>query len=337
MKKLIQGLLLILIPLSCDLDTTSSEIPDIKGNIIFFNGLAETFSVLNVDDEYITNDVAETGQWPNHIIYNTEFEDELIVVNSGDNSISILDIGTLETNLEIYLEENKNPYMAIAQSGTNYIYTTCYYSNEVVKVDRETGETISTITVGDKPQGGAILGTKLFIANTCYGEDTGTITVIDIDTDTVLTTFDTGKNPQSLIAFENEDEIHIICTGENDESDETDGEVIVIDSDSYETIVTISVGGSPVYSEGSINETEDIVYLYGTSGIYAYNYSSYTKIDTDIDDTFYSGLTYVEETNKIYASNFDGDEIDIYNGEDYSFEKSIEASDGPQQLLFIKE
>lgn len=332
MNKLITGLILIVV-ISCA-NIQESEIPEIQGNILLFNGLAETLSILDIDSESIYNNIKTTGIWPNHITTDTD----LILVNSGDNTVSIMDIDTLETKKDIYLGSGKNPWMSFPVS--NNIYVTCYLADEVIKINRNSGEKLTSIPVQKNPQGGAIVGNRLFIGNV-FTENpmSSSISVIDLKTDKVEKNIPLPfQNPQTIIPFENRNEIHIVCTGINsiDSSKNDDGVIIIMDSNTFEIKSTINIGGSPVYSEGSINMDKKLVYLYGTTGISAYNYETNEIIDTAIDNIFISGLLYIPETNKIYASNFAGDSINIYKGDDYSYEKSVQTSDGPQQLLYIK-
>jgi len=332
MNKLTMSLILLIF-FSCTI-VQESSVPEIRDNILFFNGLAESFSIMDIKSETVINNIQTTGMWPNHIIYDTD----LLLVNSGENTISILNIDDLSLKKEIYLGSGKNPWMTFPIPNSSFIYVSCYLTDQVIKVDRVSGEILKTITVQKNPQGGVLVGEKLFIGNT--GSDT--ISVIDTVTDKLEQTIvlpdvpnTTKLNPQTVIGFENRNEIHVVCSGVNSFVN-SDGVIIVINSDTYDVKSVIETGGSPVYSEGSINETDKTVYLYGTTGIMAYNYETYEIIGTGIDNIFISGLIYISETNKIYASDFSADSILIYGGDDYSYEKSVLASDGPQQLLHIK-
>ena len=333
MNKILMTLILLIF-FSCAI-VQESDVTDIRNNIIFFNGLAESLSIMDIKSETIKNNVKTTGIWPNHITYDTD----LILVNSGDNTLSILNIDDLELKKEIYLGSGKNPWMAFPVPETKYIYVSCYLTDQVIKVDRVSGEILVTISVQKNPQGGVILGKKLFIGNT--GSDS--ISVINIMTDIVEQTIilpnvqnRTKLNPQTIIGFDNKNEIHVVCSGINNFVN-SDGVIMVLTSDTYEVKSVIETGGSPVYSEGSINEKSKTVNLYGTTGITAYNYETYEIVETGVDNLFISGLIYIPDTNKFYASDFDADSILIYRGDDYSYEKSVQASDGPQQLLYIKE
>ena len=327
MNKFIWLMIPVLI-LSCN-QKQDVYIPETKGNIIFFNGLAESLSIIDISTDTVYNDVKTTGMWPNNMTLNTN----IFLVNSGDNSISIYDPENLNLLKEIYLGTGKNPWMSFHIPNSNYLYVSCYLSDEVIKVNTNSGESIKTLTVGKNPEGGCIVDNRLFIGNT--GSDS--ISVIDISADSIEETIDLktysskeNLNPQSIIPFPDREEIHVISTGANI--------VIVFNSTTLKYKTTINVGGSPIYSEGNINYDKELVYLHGTRGISAYNYQSHEVTDSigGLDKTFISGLTFIPSKNKLYASDFSNDKIYIIDGDSYINEKTLEASDGVQQLLYIK-
>ena len=333
--KILLLILTITFYFSCNL-SDNKDIHNPVGNIIFFNGLAETLSVLDIVEEKIYNDQVVTGVWPNHILY----DDNLYLINSGSNSLEIYDISTLSKIGEIYLGTNTNPWMIFKKSGENKAYITCYYSNSIKVVNLEALEVTSTISVETNPEGGVIAGDYLYIGNT----NDDTISVINMISDSLETTITLPStdgvenlNPQSIIYIEELNELHIVCTGNNPLTGSgSEGSIMIYNINSQSFTETISIGGSPVYFEGGTNTTDKIVYLGGSSGLLAYNYETRGIISTGIIDNI-SGIYYLPESDKIYLSLFNDDKIDIYYGDDYSFEKSLTASDGPQQLLYIKE
>lgn len=312
-----------------------------KGKLVAFNGLAETVSIIDLEIETIYNNITETGSWPSHITF---IDSRLYLTNSGNNSISIYnkEINFLKS---IYLGENKNPWTTFPLKNSNKLYVSCFLSNEILLVNTET-ENIKVIHTGSTPQGGTISGNKLYIGNTNYKGwndfGVGFVSVIDTVTNSHLKDIhlnymgEVGINPQSIVeAVENK--LYIICSGIPGEDD---GNIFIVDKNSDEISGVIKTGKSPVYSEGSINTKKNIIYLYGVGGLFSYNYSSGEIVEFAADltnsDAFFSGLTYVEETNKIYVSEFNKALIHQFNGDDYSYEKSYQASDGVQQLLYIK-
>lgn len=347
MNKILLSITLIFL-FSCDV-VQETELHKTKGNLIFFNGLATTLSILDIYEEKTYNNVRTTGYVPNYLYYDYD----LLITNSGDNNIYIMDIDTLNVKKVISLGESKRPWMCFPIDGSDYIYVTCYDSDSVIKLNRKTGEILQEISVHEddydktknSPEGGVIVGNRLFIADSTIidSDNIDGISVINLETDTLekyieleITVNRDIWNTQSLIAFDNT--IHIVCSGRNTgATGESDGAILVMDTSTYEITDIVEIGGSPVYSEGGLDTTRELVYLSSSNGILCYNYTTLEIIDTGITGRWFSGLYYLENTNKIYASAFDDDRIYIYNGDDFSYEKSLEASDGPQQLLYIKE
>ncbi|QEN05244.1 hypothetical protein EW093_11145 [Thiospirochaeta perfilievii] len=334
MNKLLSVIITVLM-LSCNNDK-QIIIPEIKGNIVFFNGLAETLSVLDIPENRVYNNVQITGMWPNHLV----LTDTIILVNSGDNSISLYDDKDLHKTKEIYLGSGKNPWMTFPLPNTDFLYISCYISDEVIKVNKQSGEILKAIKVGKNPEGGCLINNRLYIGNTT----SNSISIINTLDDTIEKTVNLRDiipnrifNPQSIIPFKEREEIHVICTGENS-TGVSDGVVIILNSKSLQLKSTIEVGGSPIFADGGINFSKKLVYLHGTTGLGAYNYETYKKIGitTVFDNIFISGLLFIPETNKIYLSNFAKDEIYILNGDSYNHEETIQASDGVQQLIYIR-
>lgn len=339
-------LILIILPFilfSCK-QIDEKDYPNAKGNILTFNGLAETFSMLELSTDRIYNDIVTTGGIPNHI---TQDGSRLFLVNSGDNTISIINSYTLTTIKSIHLGVNKNPWMVFPVANTNYIYVTCFESNELLRVDIETEEILSITGIDNKPQGGTLVGSTLYIGNTHFigwnNFDTGSVTVIDTENNqfkkNITLSYNTynGINPLSLLAIPERDEVYIFCSGIPGQDD---GLIFVIDTTADTIKKVFESGKSPVYSEGSLDIDNNIVYLYGMGCIFSYNYITDTITDFAGDlvttDKYISGLTYISSTNRILISDFSTGKIYSYNSNNYNFERSYQASDGVQQLLYIK-
>lgn len=341
---MINKILLLLLPIllfSCKQIDDDKSFPALKNNVLAFNGLAETFSLIEVSNGRVYNDIKTTGIWPNHM---TQEDDKLFLVYSGENTVSILDLD-LNTIKEIYLGVSKNPWMVFPVTGTDNIYVTCFDSNEILLVNTIT-ESIESVHTGSTPQGGAFNNNKLYISNTHYVEwntfNRGTVSVIDVASSTYLEDIDlnfngkTGINPQTVISM-NSNEIYVVCSGIPGEND---GNIFVIATTTNTITDVIETGKSPVYAEGSINTTDSEIYFYGVGGLFYYNYATKTTVpfgeDITISDTFFSGLTYVPGTDEILVSDFSKDKVHVFSGNNFSYKKSYQVSDGVQQLLYIK-
>lgn len=327
--------IIVLFLFSCAQEVEDNDI-DIRGKIVAFNGLAESFSVIDPDSLSISNDVALTGKAPNQMVHNGE---SLYLINSLDNNIIKYDIGTFEILSEIYLGSGKNPYMM--DIDDKYIYVSCWMSDSVIIIDKSSEEIVTEISVGARPQGVLAVENRLYVTNVNYAYDedkdkfvfkTGSYSLIDTDNLELIKNIDLEyKNPQTLLYNEVWDEIHIICSGSN--SNESDGQVVVVKNDSV--LKSFNIGGSPVYGEGSI--TGNRVFLSGIGSIRSYNldtYEVYEATDLGVDEFIPSVII---ADDRIYVSIFSLSLVKIYDLVNLDHIKDLQGSDGVQQLLYIQE
>ena len=355
---------------------TREPVPDFKREMFVINGLAETLSIINPEavreqsGEYIYNDVLTVGKWPNHILH---YDDKLYVTSSGENNITVYDESTFTWEGGIDLGTNSNPWMVVPKPGTATGYVTNFVAGDVAVVDLDSYEVRKRIEVGRGPEGAVYLDGRLYVCNTnwdydLFGFRRGSVTVIDTNTDTVEKTIDIedagyaegeGCNPQSAVAFGAPiHEVHVICTGNNGGEDSDDGEIVVIDADpaSPDFLTAkerVAIGGSPIYSAGSIDEARGIVYLSGVGGLQAYDYGDgtpgsievlrdsgdYIVAGDDPEFDFYSGTVYDEVNDIIFVAIFTYDKIIALDGDPPSYEKLAEftAGDGVQSPVFVVE
>ncbi len=367
-------------------------IPDLKREIFVINGLAETLSIVNPEavrnpdgeigaDEYIDNgnsvslekkriyhDALLVGASPTQVLH---YDGKLYVINSLDNLIDVYDESTFSWKGEIDLGTGSNPWMMVRKEGSSKGYVTNFTAGDVAVVDLDSYKVLERIDAGQGPEGLAYVNDRVFVCNTNYSQEfpgfgRGTVTVIDTETDTVEKTVDIedagyvegeGSNPQSAVAFGAPiNEVHIICTGNNGGDEANDGEIVVIDASSggnFEIKERVWIGGSPIYSAGSVDEVREIVYLSGVGGLQAYKHgdgtagsievlhdsSGYIVEGIDIAFDFFSGTVYDEENDLIFVTLFTDDKVIALDGDPGSYEKLAEftAGDGVQSPVLVSE
>jgi YVTN family beta-propeller protein len=327
---------------------STRNIPDAERELYVINGLAETISVIDTESREIYDDVLTTGMWPNHLLF---FNEQLFLVNSGDNEIVVYDETSFEEVGSVYLGSGSNPWMIIHEEGTNKGYVPNFAAGDVSVVDLKKLTELKRIDVGKGPEGGAYLDGKVYVCNTAWDYQTfdfgeGTVSVIDTDKGKVIETITVGENPQSAISFPDLDEVHIVCTGKNGGDDSDDGEIYIIDTtdDSVEDV--LSIGGSPAWSGYGLERARNIAYLTGVGGLMAYNYqtgevlhdsSDYIFFGSDAESDFFSGAAVDEREGLIYCCFFSKDRIVVLDLEDYSVKETIEGSDGTQSIFLFEE
>jgi YVTN family beta-propeller protein len=161
---------------------------------------------------------------------------------------------------------NPRPPRSIAFPAANKAYVTNQRLDEnfmpqpstVSVVDLEASSVTEQVDVGTSPEGVGIAGGKAFVANS--GD--GTLSVLDVDTDTVNTTLSLPDcaSPKSVFV-DGENEVAVVCQG----GDEQASEVLFL-SPIEETIEDRVELGAPI---GSANFTQSAYYSEGAEELYA--------------------------------------------------------------------
>ena len=349
---------------------------DAAREIYVLNDQAETLSVINADTLEIHRDVQWTGSAPNHLL---ERDGNLYITNSLSNSISVISEDSLEIIGEIYLGYGRNPWMIIPVDGSDEAYVPNFLAGTVsvvnlktlekVDADPSTPDTVDDIDLKDgaapeyrvASEGGCYMSGKIFVCNTGYSTSAGsfgegTVSVIDVATNAVVATVSTGKgsNPQAAVAIPSKNEVHVVLTGTNGGTGSDDGQILVLDADSYEEKDRLDIGGSPGWSGSGLDEANGVIYLTGIGGLLSYEYGSLAilhdssdYIDTGADDELndlYAGIAVDTENDRLLVGDFTHDRIVVIDADlsagtytapgddDY-----LSASDGPVGLYLVEE
>ncbi len=209
------------------------------------NGSAQTISKMDLNSKEITKDILTIGEIPNRIY---SYNNLIYVVNSKPDNIMVIDPAN-DTNVKntIALTEGSNPW-AMAFINETKAYVTNFKTDSITVINLETGTVTKSFAVGKAPEGIIIVGSKAYVANTGYAGwgnpyEQATISVIDTEADTVVTSVNVPTNAQDLAIAPNGN-LHVICSG--DYANEF-GKVVVLDINSATPTIldTIEIGGSP--------------------------------------------------------------------------------------------
>ncbi|MBI5835367.1 MAG: hypothetical protein HZB16_23915 [Armatimonadetes bacterium] len=195
-----------------------TEVRTDLGLLYVLNGLGKTLSVIDTDAGTITNNVVNTGQWPNQVAFHKSIG---YVVNSGDNKVQRFNPAGGATIDNIDVGTGANPY-SIAFSGDKaYITNLLTNSVSVANVAGATPTVSKTVTVGTAPEGMAVARGKVFVCCANYAWTGGAVTyghgevhVINATTDTVEAVLDLGAdaNPQAAVVGA-DGAVYVLCTG----------------------------------------------------------------------------------------------------------------------------
>jgi len=274
-------------------DEGGDEFPIATRAVYIVNGAAETLSVFSIEKSEMNNDVLPVGKWPNDIqIVNGK----AYVVNTGDNSVQIIDVETLTEIGAIDIGEGTGPEKIGFVGGKAYV--SCNYTASVNVVDLASGQVTKSIEIGAAPWGVAVAGQKVYVCNTnaVFDADSGamaygdaTVSVIDSATDEVVATIDVGTNATEIAA--SGDKIIVQSTGNYVD---IMGSLPVIDAASDTVSQVIDLGTTP---SGLAVSPNGKAYVTSFGGLLSVDIGSCTVSAPLTDFSAGSGLAFDSDGN----------------------------------------
>lgn len=176
----------------------------------------------------------------------TVYNDRLYVLLNFDDSFTTrrgrIDVIDLRTNARVQQIDVEAPRAMTVAAGTAYVSN--FYSSTVTPVYLATGQTGAPISVGDAPEGVAIVGQRLYVANWGLGYFEY-LSVIDTESNSAVANADVCTGPRALLVDDDED-LWVFCTGRFDFATGTvavPGAVVVLDGRSGEELARFAVDG----------------------------------------------------------------------------------------------
>ncbi|NVO27649.1 YVTN family beta-propeller repeat protein [Donghicola sp. C2-DW-16] len=122
------------------------------------------------------------------------YADEIWVTNEKDNTVSVIDIDTMEVSRTI--EVGERPRGIIFSRDYKYLYVCASDSDAVQVIDPETGKILHDLPSGEDPEQFVLHpdNRHLYIAN----ENDAITTVVDTESRTVIAQIDVGIEPEGM-------------------------------------------------------------------------------------------------------------------------------------------
>lgn len=309
-------LILTIFFFGCDSDSETTKVAPVSKAIIAVNSLGKTLSIVNLETEEIQNNIVGVGLSPNQVV----LKDSLVlVVNSQSNDLtafyfnsndSLVTLGTFPLAED---SENKNPWLLEVTDDSTF-YVTNWLENTVSKISLTDFSFKKVIPVGAFPQSLKKIGNKLLVGNTNYPHR-GTISILDLATDSIEKTIQVGVNPQDIEITPN-GKIHVVCTGNYAE---IVGKIFVLDETTFEVTDSLEVGGTPsdleiVNGIGYLASGGFEVLGFASGIVLSYNTETLELLrgfDNPIRTDFGASRIVSDSEGKIYVSCFDDDSINI--------------------------
>jgi YVTN family beta-propeller protein len=193
-------------------------------------------------------------------------------------------------------------------------YISDWISDKVYVLNLNSYQIIDTIPTGSGPEEMAIVNNKLFVCNSGGFGDDSSMTVIDINSNTVIATINTPVNPSSIKQDIN-GKLWVLCRGSLGSDfiptpDDAAGALIQINpnTNSIEQQFTFAYNNHPIKLQ--INKTKDELYFlageYGYAGeIKKMSIYATTQSPTTIVSSSFYGLGINPKNDMIYAGRVD--------------------------------
>ena len=176
--------------------------------------------------------------------------DKLYVMANSGNRIDVFNAQTLEQTAQI--SDVVSPRYLLQDGGTGYVTNLygavgSFTGGMVTVLDLENDSKLEEIVVGDNPEGMALVGRRLHVANHGFGAGS-TLHVIDTETRAVIDTVDVDCDGPRFLAADDQDDVMVFCTGRTVWGDEgiisqSDGAIRVIDGMTGEITDRIELDG----------------------------------------------------------------------------------------------
>ena len=295
---------------------------------------------VDLDSGTVVPNVATVGSSPNRIETSGDGA-WAVIVNSGSDDISVLDLVTESIVGTASLPAGANPWSAEVYGPR--VWVSALRKDRVYEVDPGAAAVVDSVPVGKSPEGMATAAGKLYVANTGFDFDDftyapGSVTVLDASDLSWVATVPVGLNPQDCIATP-DGMVHVVCTGD---FYLTSGVVDVLDPATDVVIDSLPVPG---YPGGGVAFADGTVHLNVTTPTFASEIRSYdaatrTWIHGESDPLLPSfdfyGNVRVDDIGRILVPDFSQDLLVVENPGAPGSPIAFLVGDGPIDAAFVR-
>jgi len=280
----------------------------------------------------LVNDGKEIGDVMQSIYVNQDHA--FLVVN---NSNKVVALNLADMTIDFTIDNLKLPRYMTSSGDKGYVseWVSFYDVGRVTVFDLQTGEIQKTIDTDYGAEGVLISGNKLFVSNNF----STTLSVIDLNTETVTKTIEVGSSPGEM-KIDADGDIWLVCGGGLDEQYNPigDGKFIEIDPSLLEVLTVVDLGMN-VSTKIAIDPAGEILYYYAGASVYKYGMdmtgTSGTPLISEDDATGFYGMG-VDGSGNLYLGDSKGfaesGEVLIY-GSDGTFMEKFSVGRGPNGFV----
>ncbi|MEX2639396.1 MAG: DUF5074 domain-containing protein, partial [Balneolales bacterium] len=235
-------------------------------------------------------------------------DDRVFIVANNTDKIEVTDT-SLESIATISLTDLSLTPSAFALAGPDKGYISDLYNHSVAVVNLE-DYTVdeNRIEVGNNPRDMVVVDNRLYVANSGFGDD-DTVTIIDIESDQVLTTVTVGNGSAHLKA-DDQGYVWAISSGKKaydenwnrDPDHDIHGRLDIISGS--QIIATIETGGFP--RSVALDETRGQAWVVNEQAVQQIDMSSYEIVDQAFIGRSFNGIGFSEAEERLYLADSRG-------------------------------
>jgi YVTN family beta-propeller protein len=242
------------------------------------------------------------------------------IPNSGNNNVSVIDTVTAPPSIAATVPAGTNPrgVASVVKTSETFTYVTNYGSENVTVIRTHSDpltnliifEKIRDIRVGRNPYGIAVdpAGTFAYVTN--FGD--GTVSKIDLSTNTVAATIPVGSNPIGIVVGMDGSKVYAV--------NNSSGTVSVIGAADNAAVATVTVGTNPFGI--AVNPAGTFLYVTNSGGnslsiIKTADNSVTTKADFHLGTP--SGVAVNPAGTLVYVTNFSSNTVSLFDAVNNTF------------------
>jgi len=298
--------------------------------LLVVNGLSEEWMAARVDSSGLSPIAKRglTGESPNDMDVNGTL---LYVVNSGDNTISIIDLATGITTGCIDVGSGANPWeFSLDPSDSTRGWVTTFLSGDLLELDLNTRSVLRRKHVGPAMEGLFVTDFDVSVTLTGFLGNEGTFeagAVVTFRKDSLVEIHRHSVPPNPQFIFVGADgRFHVVCTGNYDPGPAgVPGQIVRIESDWSAVRDTLVVGGSPARATLGPDGTAFVAAFFG--GVMTYDSVAFILEAPVLTDAGFTAI--VADGNTIYAANFELDAVAILDAASRTVTGELLVGDGP--------
>src|SRR5690606_28201841 len=269
-------------------------------------------------------DSTTTGKDPHEAVVTPDGQ-LAYTANMAGNSLSVIDMGTLEEVRRIDLSEYGKPHgLDVSKDGEHLYVTTEGSRRTVLEIEVATDSIVRVFETGQN-------GTHMVVLsedeNTAYAANLGnaSTTVIDLEAGKVAATLPTGEGTEGIDVSPGGEEVWVSARS---------GSVAVVDAGSNEIVATLPAEGVPIRVKFTPDGKYALVACTQAGEVIVFDVATREPVKSIKAGNGPVGVLVRPDGKQAYVANTGGDDISVIDMSTLEVIKTIPVGDTPDGMAF---